>query len=159
MKRFLRKIDGGKIKIAKNKEPIKMNEFLSFLTVETKRPEREWLGKCNGWTKIEGEGGLEITGGIVGGVEYLDHILYGENLDNPYNNYVNPFHLFDILTDEGKLFFLRYYSHDIKSILDKTKLKAQSAAKEHRESKSFWGEMGFDTPAQPADKAADDGIS
>jgi len=49
----------------------------------------------------------------VNGKEYLDHILYGKNLDNSYNNFVNPFYLFGIFNNDGKKFFLNYYSEEI----------------------------------------------
>ena len=149
MHKFLRKINSDKVKIAQNKNPIKMKTFLSFLTIETTVPEGDWLGKCRGWTRIHGEGGLDITGGIVGGIEYLDHILYGKNLENPYNNYVTPFSLFDIMTEVGKAFFFAYYSGEIKSILANAERQEQLAISENKAIVEFWGGIGFDTLPVP----------
>ena len=116
MKEFLTGLKGDKIKINWNKNPIKMDLFLSFLTVETERATGH-LGHSNGWTKLLGDNDLEINGGIVGRVEYLDSLKYGERLDNPYNNFINPFYLFDIFTNEGKVYFLDYYKEEIDSLL------------------------------------------
>ena len=147
MKECLRKIEKDKIKINWNKNPIKMDMFLSLLTTETIIPEGDWLGQCTGWTKRVGDGGLQITGGIVGNIEYLDHIKYGEKLDNPYNNFVNPFYLWDILTSEGKRFFLEYYADDIKSIIEDTSSKLKQATKAHDKTSNFWKEMGAGSQA------------
>ena len=138
---FLRKIKNDKIEILYNENPIEMKSFLSFLTIETRRPKGDWPGKCDGWTKICGDGELYITGGIIGGVEYLNHILYGKNLENQYNNYVTPFSLFDIMTKEGKLFFLGYYADDIKSILSELKAHASRATEKYNETLKFWEEI------------------
>ncbi len=101
-----RKLSCDKIKINWNKNPVKMSEFLSFLTVEVQRS-YDHLGATTGWTMLENkECKLKIKGGVVGSIEYLDGIEYGTNLDNPYNNFVNPFYLFDILSKQGQLFFL-----------------------------------------------------
>ncbi len=48
----------------------------------------------------------------------MDSIQYGKNLQNPYNNYINPFLLGDILTDEGHNFFIEYYQEDIMNLID-----------------------------------------
>lgn len=116
MKKFLKKLPMDKIKINRNKKPIRMDLFLSFLTVDLDRPTRH-LGDCNGWTRLYGDDNLDVSGGKVGGVEYLDSLKYKSNLDNPYNNYVNPFYLFEIMTSEGQKFFLDYYSDDIQEQL------------------------------------------
>ena len=142
MREFIREISMDKIKINWNKNPIKMELFLSMLTIETRIPDGDWLGKCRGWTEHEGDGDLMIRGGIVKGVEYLDSIIYGKNLHNPYNNYVNPFCLFDILTDEGKTFFLEYHADDINNIINKRKEKADAATKNYNETLKFWESMG-----------------
>jgi len=111
------KLDGDKIKINWNKNPIKMDLFLSFLTIEVQRS-YDHLGSDTGWTRlVNKEAKLVIRGGIVNGIEYLDGIEYGDKLANRYNNYVNPFYLFDILTDEGKVFFTEYYKEDIQKIV------------------------------------------
>jgi len=120
-KEFYEKLKSDKIKINWNKNPIKMSEFLSFLIVPYERS-TEHLGDRNGWTKLfNNEIKLEISGGIVNGIEYLDSIQYGAKLSNPYNNYVNPFYLFEIMTNEGKLFFSNYYKEEINQIANAIK--------------------------------------
>jgi len=42
-------------------------------------------------------------------------------MHNPYNNYVNPFFLFNLLNKEGKKFFVGYYADDIDDILEKSR--------------------------------------
>ena len=59
------------------------------------------------------EHNLIIRGGWVNGKEYLDSIQFGKNLSNPYNNYVNPFYLENIMIIEGKQFFINYYKEEI----------------------------------------------
>jgi hypothetical protein len=114
---FYDKLQFDKIKINWNKKPIRMDEFLSFLTIPVERS-YDHLGSINGWTKLNNkEHKLIVSGGGVGGVEYLDHIEYGVRLSNQYNNYVNPFYLFDILTKEGQAFFLEYYADEIDTIV------------------------------------------
>lgn len=94
-----------------------MKLFLSFLTVEVKRSSKH-LGSDTGWTLLENnELKLKIGGGIVGGKEWLDSLQFGNRLNNKYNNYVNPFYLLGILTEEGKQFFIEYYKDDIDKIL------------------------------------------
>ena len=44
----------------------------------------------------------------------MDTIEYGHKMHNNYNNFVSPFFLFDIMTEQGKKFFIDYYSDDIK---------------------------------------------
>lgn len=91
---FYNKLKDDKIKINWNENPIRMELFLSFLTIEVERS-RAHLGSNNGWTKLYNkEHGLIVSGGVLGAIEYLDHIEYGIKLSNPYNNYVNPFYLF-----------------------------------------------------------------
>lgn len=114
---FYNKLQTDKIKINWNKNPIKMELFLSFLTIPVERS-YDHLGSDTGWTKLNNKDHkLVVSGGIVGNIEYLDHIEYGIKLSNPYNNYVNPFYLFDILTKEGQAFFLEYYAHEIDIIV------------------------------------------
>lgn len=104
-----KKLDKGKIKIKWNKNLIKMDLFLSFLDISLDRSKCH-LGSCTGWTKLFNKSKkLVVRGGIVNGVEYLDLIEYGENLDNMFNNFVSPFYLFGILSKEGRDFFMNYY--------------------------------------------------
>lgn len=128
MNAVIKNLEYNKIRINWNKNPIKMDLFLSFLTIPTEIS-RDHLGSDNGWTKrFNTEYSLEISGGIVGGVNYLDSIRYGKNLQNPYNNYVNPFYLFEIMNDEGKIFFIDYYKEEILKI----KERANISIKGHR---------------------------
>jgi hypothetical protein len=101
----------------RSKNPIPMDKFLQYLTVKTKLS-RKNLGFDNGWRERHNESEkLVITGGIMRGVEYLDTIEFGEKLQNPYNNYVNPFYLFPLMTSEGKAFFKEIYSDEIKKLI------------------------------------------
>lgn len=120
MNDFLKSIKVDKTEINWNKNPIKMDLFLSFLTIQTVKCKGH-LGESNGWTRYEGSEGLIICGGIVGRCEYLDAIQYKEKLNNPYNNYVSPFYLFEIMTDEGKRFFINYFADEILEIKNKVK--------------------------------------
>ncbi len=118
---FYDKLRGDKINISWNKNLIRMDLFLSFLTVQVERS-YDHLGSCTGWTQLYNkERQLLIKGGLVGGVEYLDSLQYGIKLSNPYNNYVSPFYMFDILTKKGHAFFLDYYAEDIDNILSTEK--------------------------------------
>lgn len=119
--RFYDKLQSDKIKINWNKNPIKMDVFLSFLTIPVERS-YDHLGSDTGWTKLNNkEHKLVVSGGIVGNIEYLDNIQYGIKLSNQFNNYVNPFYLFDILTKEGQAFFLGYYANEIDAIVSAEK--------------------------------------
>lgn len=110
-------MDWDRIKINWNKTPIPMKLFLSFLNVDVIRS-TDHLGSNTGWTLLKNEEyRLKVSGGIVSGVEYLDSLEYGQNFHNPYNNCVNPFYLFDILTDEGKKFFVEYYKKEIDKVV------------------------------------------
>lgn len=125
---YLSKLHYDKIKINWNKNPVKMKDFMSFLKVSVEKTTNH-LGYANGWTRYHGENNLIITGGWVGGIEYLDALQYKKNLDNPYNNYVNPFYIWDILTEEGHKFFLNYYKEDFLKILETQNCKIESAEK------------------------------
>lgn len=126
---FYDKLYYDKIKINWNKNPIRMDLFLSFLTVKVERS-HEHFGSSNGWTKLTNEEHkLIIGGGIVGSIEFLDSIQYGVKLSNTYNNYVNPLYLFDIFTKEGQAFFLEYYADEIDAIVT---TKRKSIAIEER---------------------------
>ncbi len=146
MKQYLRQLPHDKLKINQNKKPIPMELFLSFLTVDVVRS-KEHLGSCNGWTLFTGENNLQISGGVVNGVEYIDSLRYKKKLDNDYNDYINPFYMFDILNDEGKQFFFYYYADDIDAMLDKAQkasksaqLKAIAAKEQEQQMSVFWNE-------------------
>ena len=131
---FYDKLQSDKIKINWNGNPIKMDVFLSFLTVAVERS-YDHLGNTTGWTRLNNkEHKLIIGGGIVGNVEYLDSIQYGVNLSNPHNNYVNPFYLFEILTQKGQAFFLQYYADDIDTIVsaENDSIAFQESGLKHR---------------------------
>ena len=120
-KDFYKKLDSDKIKIKWNKKSIEMNLFLSFLKIDFIQS-KDHLGYCTGWTLYENEEyKLRITGCKINGKEYLDNIRYGIKLQNQYNNYVNPFYLFEIMNLEGKKFFINYYMDDILLLIDKQK--------------------------------------
>lgn len=115
------KLPHHKIKINCNKNPIEMKLFLSFLTVEVKRSSNH-LGSSTGWTLLENdELKLKIGGGIVKGKELLDSLQFGTKPNNKYNNYVNPFYLLGILTEDGKNFFIDYYKEDIEKMVSEQK--------------------------------------
>ncbi len=141
MNEFLSELENKKININWNENPIKMDVFLSFLTVKV-RIGTGHTGYDTCWTKRYGDNGLIIGGGVYKGVEYLDSLMYGEKLQNPYNNYVNPFFLFEILSDEGKKFFLDYYSEDIQKQLNKASSNLKSAQLHMNEVSQFWSELG-----------------
>ena len=149
-KEFYSKLDIDKIKINWNKKPIKMDLFLSFLTVDVKRSDNH-LGSSTGWTQLTGKDSLIIGGGVIKGIEYLDRIKYQKNMDNPYNNYVNPFYLFNILTDEGVMFFRDYYAEDIRGILKQAKLSEEYAIANKERLFEFW-EVHCDADSQPNNK-------
>ena len=118
---FYKKLSYDKIKINWNKNPVEMKRFLSFLKVEVER-NKDYYGRYTGWTQMYNKGiNLIIGGGIVGGVELLNDLQYGKNLDNQYNNYVSPFFLFNIMTEEGKLFFVNYYKEEIDALVNEWK--------------------------------------
>lgn len=96
--------------------PIEMDLFLSFLTIKTEKSTSH-LGRSNGWTQhFNTLYRLKITGGWVGKVEYIHSLEFGTKLDNPWNDYVNPFYMFDVFTDEGKQFFTEYYKSELTSV-------------------------------------------
>ena len=124
---FYNKLKDDKIKINWNKKPIRMDLFISFLNVELIRS-NDHLGSNNGWTKLQNESiKLYIGGGIVDGVEYLDTLKYGEKLSNVYNNFVNPFYLFEIMNNDGQKFFIDYYKEDIDKIVKSFEDKKSNA--------------------------------
>lgn len=114
-------LKSDKIKINWNKNPIEMGKFMSFLTVQTIIVWNH-LGSDTGWTRRENKDlNLIVCGGCVNGVEYLDSIQFGAKMQNRYNDFVNPFALFEIMTQEGRDFFFAYYRQDIEDILEKHK--------------------------------------
>lgn len=116
-KKLIENLPNDKIEITHNKQPIKMQAFLGFLTVPVEIA-KGFLGEDMGWTRRENkELKLIITGGCVAGVEFLDRLEYGHKLQNPYNNFVNPFYLWNILSGDGKAFFLHYYRAEIAEIV------------------------------------------
>ena len=124
---FYNKLKDDKIKINWNKNPIRMDLFISFLNVELIRS-NDHLGSNNGWTKLQNESiKLYIGGGIVDGIEYLDTLKYGEKLSNGYNNFVNPFYLLEIMNTDEQQFFSDNYIEDIDKILKSFEEKKTNA--------------------------------
>lgn len=114
---FYDKLSYSKTEFNWNKNPIKMDLFLYFLKVPVILSTSH-LGYDNGWTLLKNkEMALTLHGGIIAGVHYLNNIEFGERLCNKYNNYVNPFYLFEILSEEGQKFFLNYYKEDIEKMI------------------------------------------
>ena len=128
-KELYAKLDSTKIEIAQNSDPIRMELFMSFLKVPVVKI-KDHLGSCTGWTRYENkEIGLVILGGRVCGVEYLDSIQYKKNPSNIYSHFVNPFFIFDLLTNDGRKFFANYYETDILKIISDTKSALEAAKK------------------------------
>lgn len=141
LKEFYGKLPDDKIKINWNKNPIKIDKFLSFLTVKTTRS-KDHLGSCNGWTLHENkELFLYVTGGIVNGNEWLDNIQLGRNLANSYNNYVNPFYLWEIMTEEGLDFFLAYYDDEITKQINELSNKIKSTKANLDDLENFYNKI------------------
>lgn len=117
--KLLDKLPDDKIKIRWNKNPVRMDLFLSFLTVDVEKS-KSHPGIDTGWTRYNGENGLEIGGGYVyiGGekVELLDSIKYGVKIQNQHSNFVTPLHARDILSNDGVDFFIKYYSEEIERL-------------------------------------------
>lgn len=146
-KEFYDRFDMDKIKINWNKNPVQMKRFLSFLTVEVTRSTNH-LGSDTGWTLLVNKDlNLKVGGGILGGVEYLDSLQFGEKLHNPYNNYVNPFHLFEILTDEGRSFFVEYYKGEIDKVVRDAELSVSSLQSRLTRQKQFLSELSAEVEA------------
>lgn len=140
-KEFYNKLRSEKTEINLNKNPIKMAQFLPFLTVEVEII-KDAPGSDFNWTRWENKSiGLIIRGGIVGGVEYLDSLQFGVKLSNQYNNYVNPFYLFDILTEQGKAFFVDYYKAEIKAIVESNEQKVVFMEKQLAEQKLLFASI------------------
>ncbi len=124
------------ITIQGSKNPIPMKQFLQFLTVKTKIS-RSNLGRCNGWIeRYNEEEKLVITGGTFRGVEYLNSIEFGEKLQNPYNNYVNPFYILHLMNSDGKAFFAKYYREEINNLIKSAKMNVVEATNRIKKEKS-----------------------
>lgn len=128
MKTLLQLIPNDRTEInSSNTNPIPMEKFLSFLTIDVTRI-TDHLGSCTGWTRYESaEHKLIIMGGNCDGGEWLHNIQYGNRLHNSYNNYVNALYLSDIMTDEGKEFFHNYYANDIEKAIEAQEAKVRRA--------------------------------
>lgn len=124
-KEFYSKLPYDKIKMNWNKNPIKVQALVSFLNIDVETS-REHSGSDMGWTrKFNDEHKLYIRGGIVGGVDYLDSIEYGNRLQNQYNNCVNPFYLMPIMNKDGVKFFLDYYKKEIDDLTENLKSSSE----------------------------------
>lgn len=101
----------------KRKNPIKMSDFLSYLTVPyEKRP--HWSGDRLSTLYVNEEHKLRINGVIISGVEYLNHITYKSGMEGGISNMVNPFYIFHILSDEGKRVVSSHYKEDLKKVVE-----------------------------------------
>lgn len=113
---------------------IEMKTFLSYFDIEFTEPEGDFLGKSNGWTRHENkEYNIEISGAYpreLGGVEYFNTVqVLRAKLDNPYNDFVSVFYLWNFLNTEGKAHFLNVYADEISALKEKKQRafkKAQS---------------------------------
>lgn len=136
-KEFYRHLDMKKIEINWNKNPVPMEKFLSFLTIPVLKS-TDHLGYSNGWTRFyNDEFNLSAKGGVCDGGHWLHDLQFGNKLHNPYNNYVNPFYLFDILTEEGKKFFVEYYKNEIIQLQRKQKEKVSHIKQSLKEEKEL----------------------
>jgi hypothetical protein len=142
MREFFKPLSWKKLEMHHHQGKITVPLLLSFLTVETER-NKTCLGSSNGWTQHRGPNGLIVSGGFVNGVELLNSVQYGTNLDNCYNNFVNPFYLFDIMTEEGKSFFLDLYRDDILELMNKEAAKVASATPSFKRLRDFWEQYGI----------------
>lgn len=139
-----KKLDYDKLRINWNKNPIKMELFLSFLTVPITRS-KDNPGISNGWTELFNDNAkLQIHGGIVNDIEYLDGVKYGHRLQNQYNDNVNPFYLFDVMTKEGKQFFFNYYKEDIDKVLKSYSDKISNLQEQLKDAKDLYAKTQKD---------------
>jgi len=147
MKDLKARLPHDKIKINWNENPIEMSKFLSFLTIDVVQC-KDFLGYSNGWTRRENKDcNLFIRGGHVNSKEWLDDLEYGVKLANPYNNYVNPFYLFDIMTNEGRAFFIEYYKEDIEKIQTELTDKVTQCGNSLQEAKGMKIQIGYELQA------------
>lgn len=148
--KFLSQLDKTKFKIngSGGIDLIKMDLFLSFLTVPTERI-KDCFGSDNNWTEHVGDDGLVLRGGLLRTkskehgfvmVEYLDSLRYKKNLDNSYNDFVNPLHLFPIMNQKGREFFIRYYDKDIRKLLSDAVKKCKAVERATDELLDFWSQ-------------------
>lgn len=137
---FYSKLDYYKISF--NKEnPIQIELFLPFLLCDTVKS-TDNIGIDNGWGLYTNDDfKLKIKSYTTNNIEYLHRIEYGNNLGNPYNNNVNPFYIFDILSFEGKKFFIKYYKDDIDALLDDQKKTIKSYENRLKEEKEIYDIM------------------
>ena len=85
------------------------------------------MGSDTGWTKLENEEmKLVICGGIINNIEYLDSLQLGEKIANPYNNYINPFYLWEILSKKGLTFFHAYYKDEMEAEIARLSTKIEA---------------------------------
>jgi hypothetical protein len=146
---FLQKIIPALSHCDKSKH-IPMELFISFLVDVNLIRAKDNLGIDIGYTILRDETkGLILSGYIFNGVEYLDRIEYGKNLKNSYNNYCNPFNIWEMLTEKGKHFFLNYY----KDVISNKRIELfnhlqylKSTVEEHEKTISLMSEiLGIDT--------------
>lgn len=139
---ILKSLPKDKIKINWNKNPIEVDLLCSFLPNIELTISRDHLGSSNGWTERHNKSlNLIIGGGIVNGKNYLNTIQYGTKMQNPYNNYVNPFALLDIMNEDGKKFFIGYYSEELNAIISKSKESIKYAEKAIEDKKQTINEL------------------
>jgi len=144
LEEFYGKLPDKKINFSWNENPIRMDSFLKFLKVPTTRS-YDHLGSDNGWTRLNNnELGLVISGGIPHNIEYLDTIQFGKNLSNPYNNYVNPFYLWEIFTEEGKIYFYNYYEDEIRERVNDLFYEMNSTKKKLKNLTAWYNKINTD---------------
>lgn len=133
-----------KIEFNWNKHPIKIEDFLNMITIPVES-NTECLGYYNGWRSYENKDhNLIIRGGIVSGHGcLLESIQYGKNLNNPYNNYVNPFLLNHILSNDGHNFFIEYYKDDIMKLIEEKEGAVDFHAKKLASEKETLSQIKF----------------
>ena len=114
---------------------IEMKTFMSYFDIEFTEVEGDFLGKSNGWTRHENKDyNIEITGARVydlGGVEYFNTVqVIRAKLDNPYNDFVSVFYLWNFLNTEGKAHFINVYAAEISALKEKKKRAFKKAQAE-----------------------------
>tara|TARA_B000000565_G_scaffold255758_1_gene237535 strand:+ start:51671 stop:52165 length:495 start_codon:yes stop_codon:yes gene_type:complete len=103
---------------------IEMKTFMSYFDIEFTEVEGDFLGKSNGWTRHENkEYNIEISGAYpreLRGVEYFNSVqVLRAKLDNPYNDFVSVFYLWNLLNPEGKAHFINAYADEITALKEK----------------------------------------